>query len=170
MSKVVVVNDKDEVIGYKERNDRNQTDIIRVSGLWVFNDKKEVLIAQRAHTKTHDPGKQGPAVAGTVEEGETYASNIIKEAEEEIGLIIEEKDLATGPHKFTETSHKYFAKGFFVKTNLPISAFTIQKSELEDLKWIHIKDLVKWVKEKQKIFSSLLVIQGHLFMPLLIFW
>ena len=33
----------------------------------------------RSFTKSHDPGKWGPAVAGTVEEGETY--NFLKEGQ-----------------------------------------------------------------------------------------
>jgi len=43
-------------------------------------------LAQRSFNKTHNPGQWGPAVAGTNDEGETYESNIIKEAEEEIVL------------------------------------------------------------------------------------
>ena len=78
MTNVIIVNEKDEVIGSKPRDDRNQTDIIRVSGLLVFNPKGEVLLSRRGLNKINDPGKWGPSVAGTVEEGETYASNIIK--------------------------------------------------------------------------------------------
>ncbi len=154
MAKVIVVNDRDEIVGYKDRNDRNQSDIIRVSGLWIFNDKKEVLIAQRAYDKVHDSAKWGPSVAGTVEEGETYVSNAIKEAQEEVGLVVEEKDLILGPHRFTKTSHQYFYQSFFVKTNLPISAFVVQEKEVAQLQWIQIEDLLKWVKDKPTDFIA----------------
>jgi len=53
--KVVVVNEQDEVLGYKNRDDRNQSDIIRVAGLWLVNSANEALIAQRALDKVHDP-------------------------------------------------------------------------------------------------------------------
>lgn len=43
-------------------------------------------MARRAYTKKHDPWKWVPAVAGTIEEGETYEADMIKEAEEELGL------------------------------------------------------------------------------------
>ena len=36
--KMVVVNEKDEVLGYKERNDTSSGEIIRVAAVWVLND------------------------------------------------------------------------------------------------------------------------------------
>ncbi len=84
--RIVIVNDQDEVIAHKERGTLTKDDIYRVSALWVKNSRGDILLAQRKFTKSHDPGKWGPAVAGTVGEGETYKQNIIKEAEEEIGL------------------------------------------------------------------------------------
>ncbi len=90
---IPIVNEQDEIIGYKDRKDRNLVDITRVSALWITNEDGEILLAQRGLNKTHSPGLWGPAVAGTVEEGETYESNIIKEAEEEIGLVAREGEV-----------------------------------------------------------------------------
>src|SRR3989338_10763955 len=85
--RIPIVNEQDEIIGYKDRKDRNKVDIARITGLWLWNEKGEALLAQRSFNKKMHPGMWGPAVAGTVEEGETYESNIIKESEEEIGLL-----------------------------------------------------------------------------------
>lgn len=83
----VIVNENDEIIGHKLREEVDpKNDIYRVSALWVTNSAGDVLIAQRKLTKKHAPGKWEPAVAGTVEKGETDESNIYKEAQEEIGL------------------------------------------------------------------------------------
>lgn len=103
--KIPIVNESDEVIAYKERESIAVEDIYRVSALWVKNSKGESLLAQRAFTKKHSPGKWEPAVAGTVEEGEDYDSNIIKEIEEELGLkdikIFKAKKIRrTGLHNF----------------------------------------------------------------------
>ena len=84
--KIPVVNQQDEIIGYKEKSLITTDDIYRVSALWITDTTGRILLAKRAFTKSRHPGLWGPAVAGTVEEGETYESNIIKEAEEEIGL------------------------------------------------------------------------------------
>jgi isopentenyl-diphosphate Delta-isomerase len=152
--KVVVVNDQDEIIGYKDRKDRNPEDIIRISALWVFNSDNEVLIAQRVLSKAHDPGKWGPSAAGTVEHEETYISNIIKETEEELGIIVSEKDLIEGPHKFVQNSNRYFCQIYFLKVDLPISTFKIQKQEVEQVRWISVPELESWVESKPEDFIA----------------
>lgn len=144
MLNVIIVNEKDEIIGYKPRSERQPNEIGRVSGLVIFNSKNEMLIAQRVMTKKNDPGKWGPAVAGTVEEGETYESNIIKEAEEEIGLIITESDLKFVSHEYRETSHKYFSTTFLVVADMPIEEFKKQDEEVAEIRWVNVDDLREW--------------------------
>ncbi len=144
MTKVIVVDENDKVIGSKERNDRSQKDIIRVSGLLVYNSENAILIARRSLNKVNDPGKWGPAVAGTVEEGETYISNIVKEAQEEIGLIVNVQGLKIERHSYQETNHKYFSTLFSVVVDRSIPDFVIQKEEVEEIRWIPIQELVKW--------------------------
>ena len=77
---IPIVNEQDEIIEYKDRNDRSPEEITRITSLWLGNEKGEVLLAQRAFNKKTSPGLWGPAAAGSVEKGETYDSNIIKEA------------------------------------------------------------------------------------------
>lgn len=151
---IIVVNDKDEIIGSKERGDNNLDYIIRVAGLWVYNSKGDVLIAQRAFDKIYDPGKWGPAAAGTVEDGETYMSNIIKEAEEEIGIKLKENQLIVGDHELRETSHKYFRQSFFAKLDLPIEDFKIQKEEVADIRWVEVEELSEWIKDRPQDFLA----------------
>jgi len=152
--KVIVVDEKDNILGYKDRNDKNKTDIIRVSGLWIFNSSKEVLIAQRSLGKIHDPGKWGPSAAGTVEEGETYASNITKEAREELGVTIKEKDLISGLHELHITSHKHFVQIFFTKLDVPVTSFILQKEEVEAVRWISTRELSEWLSKKPNDFIA----------------
>src|SRR3989344_8863957 len=84
--KIVIVDENDKVVCEKDKEMVRGADIYRVSALWITNSRDEILLARRALTKSHHPRKWGPAVAGTVDEGETYEENIIKEAEEELGL------------------------------------------------------------------------------------
>ena len=87
-AEIIIVNEIDEVIEYKKRDELAPLDIYRVSALWITNSHGEILLAKRHHTKDHHPGKWDPAVSGTVEKkrGGTYDENIIKETEEEIGI------------------------------------------------------------------------------------
>src|SRR3989344_9699146 len=84
--RIPIVNEQDEIVEYRDRDDATRQYIRRIVSLCVFNENGEVLIAKRQTTKILDPNKWGPSVAGTVDEGENYDSAVIKEAEEEIGL------------------------------------------------------------------------------------
>ena|ERR1700733_1343376 len=147
--RIPIVNEQDEIIGYKERNETNSEDITRVSGLWVTDKDGNILLAQRAFTKKNDPGKWGPAVAGTVEEGETYESNIIKEMEEEIGLV---NFVPVLSHKNRRsTSHEYWGQWFtaVIDHDYP---FKKQDEEVEELKWFTKEELLKLLDEKPGMF------------------
>jgi len=148
--KIVIVNEKDEIIGYKDRSSLKQSDIYRVSALWITNSKKEHLLAKRAYTKSHHPGKWGPAVAGTVDEGETYLDNIIKEAEEELGLsgiIFKE-----GPKTKTTGEYNHFTQWYTLEIDKEISGFRIEKDEVAEIKWFSRKELLEGLKTKRDDF------------------
>lgn len=153
MSKVIVVNRQDEIIAYKERSDWNNTDIIRVSALWIYNSRNEVLIAQRSLNKVRSPGLWAQSVAGTVEEGETYESNILKEAEEEIGLTIKAEALTLAPKNFIDTEHAYFVQMYFLKLDLPVTDFIPRVGEVEQVKWISLEELSAWFAERPGDFT-----------------
>ncbi len=142
MSKVHIVDATDNLVGYKERDLINyEKDIYRSTALWVFNPNREVLLAQRKLTKARQPGKWGPSVAGTVEEGEDYDSNIKKEALEEIGL----KGYSLRKLQKVETidSVHQFTQWYAVEVDLPLSYFVPQPEEVEALDWIAIEKLNK---------------------------
>ncbi|MFA6197683.1 MAG: NUDIX domain-containing protein [Patescibacteria group bacterium] len=140
-AKILIVNENDEVVGLKERGTLNAEDIYRVSALWIQNSKGDTLLAQRSFDKKNDPGKWGPAVAGTVDEGETYDSNIIKEADEEIGLT--NHHFVKAFYKRNDGKHKYFVQWYFALLDRDINEFTIQKEEVERIKWFSREELLK---------------------------
>ncbi len=152
MSKFIIVDESDNIIGAKERSEILPEDIYRVSGLMLANSNDEVLIARRAYTKSHDPGKWGPAVAGTVEEGETYEQNIIKEAEEELGLVNIKP--IPGPKIFRNAEHRYFAQWFILKMDKPIREFKVQEVEVAEIKWIKIEELIDAIQNQHQDFLA----------------
>lgn len=131
--RIVIVNDQDEIIAHKERGTLTKNDIYRASALWVKNSKGDILLAQRKFTKSHDPGKWGPAVAGTVDEGETCEQNIIKEAEEEIGL--RNIKPVPGPKVRMTGEYNYFDQWYTLTVEKPAEDFIIQEDEVEQVKW-----------------------------------
>jgi isopentenyldiphosphate isomerase len=138
--KIQIVNEKDELIGVKERSEIDYTtDIYRVSALWLTNSLGQALLAKRAATKDKDPSKWGPAVAGTIEEDETYDSNIYKEAEEEIGLTGVE---FTKTRKlYTDHPRKAFTQWYAGTVNREINDFTRQVEEVDELAWVDVAEM-----------------------------
>lgn len=156
MSSIPVVNEKDEIIGSKEREQITFDDIYRVAALCVVDEQGRMLLARRGWKKTHDLGKWGPAVAGTVERGETYEANIIKEAEEELGLTnlklkTEWKNFRNEPRKW-----KFFCQWY--STTIPAETkLTFQEKEIAEVKWFTRHELSEQLKHDQGQFLTSVV-------------
>ncbi|TYB79816.1 NUDIX hydrolase [Bizionia myxarmorum] len=61
--------------------------------IWFYTDKGEILLAQRAASKTICPLLWDVSVAGHVDAGETIEEAAMREIHEEIGLTISVSDL-----------------------------------------------------------------------------
>lgn len=145
MARIPIVDENDNILEYKERESILPGDIYRVAGLWVVDGKGRALFARRALTKKKGAGKWGPSVAGTVEEGETYEANIIKEAQEELGLI----DIVPLPWIKQRTSRptdNYFGQWFRVVKDIPISELQPDPSEVAEVKWMSLAEFSEAVK------------------------
>jgi len=155
--RIPIVDEEDKIIGYKERDDKDIHTIYRVSYLWITDTDGRILLAQRALDKKHDPGKWGPAVAGTVEEGETYESNIIKEAEEEIGL----KNIkpVLGIKRRQQNKYNYFTQEFLLTLPSGFNDFKVQKEEVSEIKWFTVEGLKEKLKESPEDFLSVVSVK-----------
>jgi isopentenyl-diphosphate delta-isomerase len=149
MAKQIIVDENDNVIGTKERDQIGPEDIYRITALWLTNSKGEVLIARRALSKLHDPGMWAVAVAGTVDEGETYDQNMVKEAEEELGIKGVKlkplyKDFVVSIRG--DNQHKYFKKVYWLDKDYSLKDLKFDPREVMAIKWIFFDDLIKDVK------------------------
>ncbi len=150
-SKIIIVNKTDRILGYIGRNFLNKKEnIYRVSSLWIKNSAGNILLSQRAFSKKHNPGKWGPAVAGTVEKEETYDSNIYKEAKEELGLI--GFKFKKGPKFLKRGEYTYFCQSYFVIIDKEINFFKIKNEEIESIKWFSKNNLIKNLDEHPEKF------------------
>jgi len=142
MSLCTLVDQDDNIIGYKERGQLEPGDIYRITSLWVFNSKNEVLLARRVLTKKNDPGKWGPAVAGTIEDKESYDDGVAKEAREELGITSIE--FARGPKVFVADNGQgqgYFCQTYVARLDWPLEKFKPLADEVSDIKWMHADEL-----------------------------
>lgn len=150
--KIPIVNEQDEIIEYKERNNVTPDDTIRISICWVVNNVGEVLIAQRSAIKAVHPNKWSSASVGTNEEGETYESNICKELTEELG-IQDVTPVFIKKMRIKTSEANYFAGVFLLKGYYSVSDFTMQEEELQALKFVSISELSTMVDSQKDIFT-----------------
>lgn len=147
---IPVVNKNNKIIGYKDRDHLDKNDIYRVSALWVTNSRGEILLARRHRNKLQHPRKWNPAACGTVDKGETYRKNIIKEAEEELGLKNIKPKL--GPMIEINNDYHHFTQWYFLKVDKNINEFIIEEDATEEVKWFSLKELKKDLKEHPEDF------------------
>jgi isopentenyldiphosphate isomerase len=149
---VPLVNEFDEVIGFKQRDEITPTDINRATGLWITNSKKEILLARRSLTKRFSPNRWGPAAAGTLEKDESYLENIIKEMQEELGL----GNITPLPVKKLLMSgyHPHFTQWFSCVIDKPCNSFTIQTEEVSEIRWFTPEEVLKMLKDQPELFVT----------------
>jgi isopentenyldiphosphate isomerase len=140
----VVTDDHDNITGYKDRHSFVPGEYMRISMVWIENSSGQVLLARRSPNKKAHPNVWGPAASGTVEKGETYESNMYKEADEEIGL--------TGV-KFEEYRKLSWlnvdgigrhAMVYTAVLDRPVESFKIQAEEVAEVAW----------RDKQELFAD----------------
>jgi len=153
--KIVVVDEEDNLVGTELRSVVDEKKLwYRVSALWLKNSDGDVLLARRALTKSNYPGRWGPAVAGTVDEGESYRDNIVKEAEEELGLS--NVDMNEGPRSNVEGEYNHFTQWFVGVIDEPENFFKVQEEEVEEVKWFSVDELRDMIENyPEKVVNSL---------------
>ena len=136
----IIVDSNDEIIGYKPREEITPNDIYRISALWIADENGRLLFAQRASTKKRNPDKWTMAVVGTNGKGETYKSNIIKEAEEELGIKINSEELVElGKIFFDFPEVKAFEMEYFYRINSS-TKIEVDSEEVGEIIWLSVED------------------------------
>ncbi len=153
MSSLAILTDENgNFIGEKDRYMLEKGDIIAISSLLIENPRGEVLIAQRALDKKHDPGLWGPSAAGTLEPGETFEISVIKEAEEEIGL----KDFTPKEvHRiqyWRDDGTGRYAVWYHAAVDLPLDYFRLQDEEVAAIRWVAKNDLLREIEADPENF------------------
>ncbi len=151
---VVVVDDNDEIIRIRPRSEQRPDERTRMTVVWVQNSQGELLIAQRSRHKKNYPNLWGPACAGTVEEGETYGQNAIKELHEEIGLTgfplqkMQKVRWDGGPGDIR------MGMNYMVMCDWPAEEFKLQQTEVDNVRWISKEKLLQELAETPEIYLS----------------
>ncbi len=114
---------------------------IPASYLTLFQDNK-ILLLRRTNTGYEDGNYS--MIAGHVEAGETFTDCIIREAKEEAGIIITEKDLKVAHvlHRNSEKNEKYERVDiFFVAKKWDGEIINKEPHKCDDLSWFDLDNI-----------------------------
>lgn len=111
------------------------------------NKGTEILLQRRCNTGYMD-GKYDMACSGHLESGESFLMAMVREAKEELGIEINEKDL-----KLVSVIHPYqedYINIFFATEKFEGTPEIKEKEKCDDLRWFDIKKVPDNTIEKIK--------------------
>lgn len=93
MDQVILVNEKDEVIGQMEKLEAHQKGLLhRAFSVFVFNEKNELLIQKRAETKYHSGGLWTNTCCSHPKPNESTLEGAQRRLKEEMGMEVSLKN------------------------------------------------------------------------------
>jgi len=118
----------------------------RTVHVWLYNEKDEILLQLRAKDKELYPGKWDISVAGHIGAGEDVVTSAIREAKEELGIDILNKELISLGTTQTCMTWKgnidnQFHYVYLLKTDKRVEDFIFHDKEVEKVVFKHIDEL-----------------------------
>lgn len=153
--KVILVNEKDEQIGLMPKMEAHEKGLLhRAFSVFVFNEKNELMIQQRALSKYHSPGLWTNTCCSHQREGESNLDAGKRRLMEEMGFVtpLTEKTsfIYKAPFDNGLTEHEL--------DHIMIGHFNddpkINKAEVEAWKWMSLESVKKDMKEKPELYTA----------------
>ncbi|MGA9589764.1 MAG: isopentenyl-diphosphate Delta-isomerase [Salegentibacter sp.] len=153
--KVILVNEKDEQIGLMEKIEAHEKALLhRAFSVFVFNDKNELMIQQRARSKYHSPGLWTNTCCSHQREGETNIEAGKRRLQEEMGFSTELKDTISFIYKapfdngLTEHEFDHILVGNFEgEPNL-------NPEEVADWKWMSLEAIEEDMEKNPSVYTE----------------
>lgn len=152
---VILVNEKDEQIGLMPKMEAHEKALLhRAFSVFVFNDKNELMIQQRALGKYHSPGLWTNTCCSHQREGESNIEAGKRRLQEEMGFSTELKDTVSFIYKapfdngLTEHEFDHILVGYYNEEP------NLNPEEAHAYKWVSLEDLKKDMKDNPEIYTA----------------
>ena len=154
MEEVILVNEKDKVLGYMEKQEAHIKGLMhRAFSIFIFNDKNELLLQKRAVEKYHSGGLWTNTCCSHPRKNETNIEAAYRRLNEEMGMSCVLNKVFTFTYKAVLdkglTEHE-FDHVFFGFTNQKPK---INTDEVAEYKYISIVNLEKTVSTRPELFT-----------------
>ena len=141
---IAVVDEKDNIIGQAPRDEVHEKNLLhREAGVWLVTPDRRFLLQKRA-----DNNLWASSAAGHFPAEESYVQGVLREAKEELGIILEEQQLAKVFHGIIGPSHhRRFIKIFVTIQDNPIDIFRPDPEEVSEVKYFTIEEMDELIKK-----------------------
>ncbi|MCF6296144.1 MAG: isopentenyl-diphosphate Delta-isomerase [Flavobacteriaceae bacterium] len=153
--KVILVNEKDEQIGLMPKLEAHEKAVLhRAFSVFIFNDKNELLLQQRALTKYHSPSLWTNTCCSHQRDGESNIEAGKRRLKEEMGFVTELKEsisfIYKAPFDNGLTEHEYDHVLLGNYNEEPV----INETEVASWKWMLLNDVKADIKMNPKIYTE----------------
>ena len=123
----------------------------REAAIWIMNENGEMLLQKRSASKKQNPNKWA-LTAGHVDAGEEPIDTMIREIYEELGVVIEKKNI----EKIVSDKEKSFSSESNTIVPYILTDYKIELSELSELRYFSIEEIEKIIENKDEnyVFST----------------
>lgn len=152
---VILVNENDEQIGLMPKMEAHEKALLhRAFSVFVFNDKNELMIQQRALGKYHSPGLWTNTCCSHQREGETNIEAGKRRLQEEMGFTTDLKDTISFIYKapfdngLTEHEFDHILVGYY--NGEP----DLNHEEAHAYKWVDLETLKEDMVKNPQIYTE----------------
>lgn len=129
-------------------------EICHKEGLWhkavvvfIINSKGQVLLQRRSPNKRMWPNTWDVTAGGHVLAGEFGFQAIIREAQEELGIILNKNEMtflgsSISTNLKGDIINNHFNEYYIVNKDLDETTLTLQKEEVSEVKWINKEEII----------------------------
>jgi isopentenyl-diphosphate delta-isomerase len=152
---VVLVDEQCSELGLMPKLEAHEKGILhKAISVIIYNSKGEMLIQQRAFAKYHWPGIWSNTCCSHPRQGESFFDAANRRLFEELGFRTALKEEFHFIYKATDEisgliEHEYDA----VYTGVFDEAFEFNRDEINDVKWLSVKDLLANIEAKPEQYS-----------------
>ena len=152
---VILVNEKDEQIGLMPKMEAHEKALLhRAFSVFIFNDKNELMLQQRAAEKYHSPLLWTNSCCSHQRNGESNLEAGKRRLQEEMGFVCELKEVTSFIYKapfdngLTEHELDHIMIGNY--NNNPV----INREEVESFKWMTVEEVKNDIAEHPEIYTE----------------
>lgn len=155
MEEIILVNSNDKELGHAEKYSchKHPTKLHRAFSVFIFNEKKQMLITQRSSEKKTWPGFWSNACCSHPNKNEKIEDAAMRRVKQELGITVPLQYLFKFEYSASydnEWGENELDHVFYGNHNGPIKP---HKEEIKDWKFVDVKELKKDMKNNPKKYT-----------------